>query len=373
MKLLKIILKGSIGNYNFGDDLLTYSICNYLDNLNIPIEITVLSKENYVGKLIKNLRIVSHDNAIGFYDFMVYAGGTQFASFNKQNNLLGYFTKNRIFYYLKNPITFFKRIRKKMLGGNILKYNSLAILGIGIGPFYEKDKYFNSTIELLKRSNMIAVRDVLSGDICKENSLPFIAGSDLVYSLPESFWEKFQYNSNNIRAIAVIIRDWEFSKEDASFSYKLNDLEYKNCKINFFSFCENRDKQSIEFLKKSGYSDSLKIWNPNTMTFDVFLNELSKFDIFITSRYHGAIVASLLKKPFISIGLDPKLEMVAKLFDMPCWKYPYSINKCHSLIKTVDEDYKNISLRYNSQLRNERNKNSHMMNVFKDLLVDNLE
>ncbi len=360
---MKVLIKGAFGNHNFGDDLLAYSICEYLHGLNKALEITILSNTEYLKNLIYDVKIVSHYEIEGSFDLLIFAGGTQFASFKKNSYFSTSYIKN-ILILLKNPNAFFAKVRKKILGTKF-NYDHLAIVGIGIGPFHTKDKYYYSSIKFLRNSNLLAVRDTLSEKTCVENSIKHIVGSDLVFSLPNSFWKNFQKGSYRSQTIAVIIRDWEYSKVNASFIYQLDNLKISNSCINFISFCEKRDKKCIEYLKKKGLSESIKIWDPSNMTFTNFLVELSEYDMFVTARYHGAIIASLLKKPFIAIGIEQKLTMVAELFDMPCWNYPYKIEECQTQINYVYEHYKNETQKIWEKVELEKEKNTKMMHNLK--------
>ena len=371
MKKVKILIKGAIGNSNFGDDLLTLSICKYLQSINISSETTIISEELYLNNHIQNIKIVSHNKVTGSYDIMLYAGGTQFASFTKKRIIIP--NINRFVFYFKNFNILYRKITEKVLKVIPFEYKFLAIVGIGIGPFYEKNNFFFSTINFLKKSDLLSVRDKLGSKICHDNLLDYTIGSDLVFSLPNSYWEDFRNDSNSINSIAIIIRDWDFSKNEGSYIFSLINLKYKNCKINFISFCEKKDKKAIEYIMSTVYGNSIKIWNPNIMTFNSFLNDLSRYDIFITSRYHGALIASLLMKPFISIGIEPKLTMVAELFEMPCWEFPYKIDQCQSFIENIDDNYTNMTQKISSYLKIEREKNVSMMNNLNNLIIKSLD
>ena len=113
--------------------------------------------------------------------------------------------------------------------------------------------------------------------------------------------------------------------------------------ITFFSFADYADQECCRYLS----SHNLKVnqWNPDQMTIDSYLSELQRYDLFVTARYHGAVVASLMKKPFITIGIEPKLEMIADLFDMPCWQTPYDVSECIDYVKIIESQYMQIQQR----------------------------
>lgn len=337
----KIVIKGCIGNRNFGDDLLIYAISLALNQMEDTCDYYFLTeKKNYLDKIIKNIKIV-RSNGLGCrFDTVLYAGGTQFASFkNTVSKSIPSF--RRIIYLILHLNILWTRILAK-IEPNAFSRRKILFIGIGIGPFYKKDKYYDSVIRLLKSADLMIVRDVLSQEICEKNQIKSILGSDLVYSLPLSFWYKYSGNRGKdpgVSSIAFIIRDWKFTDEGGTFLYRVKELTaYYN--ITFFSFADYADIESCKYLKENNI-DVIQ-WNPDIMTIGNYLNELQKHDLFITARYHGAVIASLMKKPFITIGIEPKLEMIAELFDMPCWRFPYDISECIDYIKVIEGQYLRI-------------------------------
>ena len=55
--------------------------------------------------------------------------------------------------------------------------------------------------------------------------------------------------------------------------------------------------------------------DPNNDNINDFIAKHYNFDLVITARFHGAVFASLIGKPFITIGIEPKLEMISIWFD----------------------------------------------------------
>lgn len=370
MKETKLLIKGAIGNYNFGDDLLSFSICQHINLLDKRHHLTLISDSQYLYKHIENIKIVNYYNLRGSYDMLIYAGGTQFASFGKKNQpkirIIKIIVSN-----LSNLNLLWSKIKNRIFGLQSYKYDKLAMLGIGIGPFFIKNSYYDSVISLLKKSDLISVRDKLSTSLCRENSISFIDGSDLVYSIPNSFWLEFKKQNEtkvNIKNIGIIIRDWEHSKEQASFIYKMNFFLNTKYKIQFFSFYKRQDVKCIQYLTDSGFGNSITIWDPENMSFHSIISMLSKNDLLITARYHGAIVASVLNIPFISIGIEPKLTMVADLFKMPCWNYPYKFDDCLYQINDLDLNYNQKINSIKLQVEKEIDKNNTMMDKFNSML-----
>lgn len=333
----KVIIRGAIGNRNLGDDLLTYAMVRLLQRMNIPPEITLVGSSKYLLNLVPGVRIKSYYELNGHFNLMVFAGGTQFASFGKK---LTYSSGiEAIINNLKNPGLILKKIGVKILKISFFRYDELAFLGIGIGPFSSFDSYYLNTIGLLRKSDALWVRDELSKSICESNDLSFDSGADLVYSMPNSTWQDFKRNRKGVKKIGIIVRDWEFSEANASFMFSLSDLAYKDAEITYYSFCKEKDEKCIKRLAEKGFDDDLIVWNPDEMSFDNFLELISQNDLIITARYHGAVIATLIDLPFISIAIEPKLEMVATLFNMPSWKYPYDLQYCLNFIEGIDNCY----------------------------------
>lgn len=331
----KVLIKGCVGNRNFGDDLLIYAVSLALEQISDKCDY-YFGADNikYLDRIVRKIRIVHTENQREKFDSILYAGGTQFASFKNTttNNLP---SLRRLVNLMLHPKTLWFKLLNRM-GFNMISYEKILLIGIGIGPFYKKDKYYNSVVELLRLSDMVIVRDVLSCEICNKNNIKHILGADLVYSLPLNFWEKYKNNRNENFSIAIIFRDWKFTDNEGAFIYKLKELNsYYN--IAFFSFADYADEECCQYLKNNDFE--IYQWDPDVMTLENYMNELQKYDLFVTARYHGAVVASLMKKPFITLGIEPKLEMIAELFNMPCWRFPYDVLECINYVKTIEDQY----------------------------------
>lgn len=369
----KVLVKGSIGNFNFGDDLLIFSMIKYLRSYNYDLEIEVFSRSAYISRFVEDAKLVGERDKRDSYDLLLYAGGTQFATFRKWKNQLFINYLDQIILLIKKPGKIIDKIKKIWSKRSPTIYTKIALVGVGIGPFFEHDSFFNKTMDLLKGSHFVAVRDVLSLEICKTNGVKCKNGSDLIFSLPEKYWIPFKTNVNKNKKIAIIIRDWDYSKEKASFIRQIAALAEGNETLRIISFCEPKDKKGINFLLKEGYGDRLDIWDPENMQIEDFLYHLASYDLFVTTRYHGALVAALMGKPFMSIGIEPKLTMVAEKFNMPIWNYPYSIDDFKKGIKIIDENYSAMTQSINDIVEVERDKNEEMLNDLNDLLDDILK
>lgn len=340
----RVLIRGCIGNKNFGDDLLIYAISLAMTQVSDKCDYYFLAENiKYLDNIVDDIKIVKSCELKGKFDAIIYAGGTQFASFKNKTDR-SFPAIKRLLYYIQNPGILCLRLLNK-LGLITFSYKKIIFVGIGVGPFYKKDNYYNSTIQLLQSAEILIVRDLLSCRICEENKIKYILGSDLVYSIPLYFWDKYKNNNHRnsrITSVAIIFRDWKFTDDDGKFIHSIVELT-KYHDITFFSFADYADQECYQYLVANNFN--VKQWEPNVMSLDSFMNELQKCDLFITARYHGAVVATLMNKPFITIGIEPKLEMIAELFEMPCWHYPYDISECMGYIKKIQGEYTQIQER----------------------------
>jgi hypothetical protein len=94
--------------------------------------------------------------------------------------------------------------------------------------------------------------------------------------------------------------------------------------VDFISFSKRSDALWAVRLEKRG--EHLAAWNPQEQTVAQFIELLRGYDAFITARYHGAVFASLLRRPVVCIQVEPKLRLIADLLGRGArlWHYPFS-------------------------------------------------
>ena len=83
------------------------------------------------------------------------------------------------------------------------------------------------------------------------------------------------------------------------------------------------------------------MWNPYRDRIESFLGFLSSYDLFVTARYHGAIFASILRKPVVAIEIENKLALVSELLKVGSrlWAYPFHAEQCLEHIAEFDRHY----------------------------------
>jgi len=219
-------------------------------------------------------------------------------------------------------------------------------LGIGLGPFYSKKKELEIK-QKLQGFEFLCCRDFSSVGYCDSWNIPSLFGSDLCY-LP--FFKK-RYNFNHVKSgnsklqIGIVLRDWHHNDlgnkiNGAIFEWiRLNNHLYD---ISFFVFSNIKDSSLIHKLKNIEGLKNKYIWDPATLSTSSFFEKMNSMDIFLTSRFHTAIFASIFCIPTICLIIDPKLSNLTKEIDgFFDWEADDSIQKLDDMINNIKENYDN--------------------------------
>lgn len=369
-KQYKVAILGGYGLRNFGDDALMY-ILNKVMTLEYKESniVYICTPDNYLRKIIKTKDIIDINSNYDLdTNILLYGGGTQFYSFRPKKKFI-----YRILLNIKNPFLLFQKLKKKILtlnGGHLRIINKTAALGIGVGPFLPSA---NKNIELNTKKlfldmDFVGVRDTYSFNKCKEWGLNNIQQyADLCYLMDDEFKLDNKRNTSSIKKIGVIVRDWIQTDEGAAYYDKIiplvSTLKQDGYEVNIVLFSQKRDLYWLEKLKDI---DNVIIWDPDNNNIQDFLKILDNFDLFITARYHGAVFSSLLGKPFISIVVEQKLEMISDLY-MDCsrkWAYPFEVKKCTKYVHEINQKYNKHKNNVISITRNQKELAQKMMNDF---------
>lgn len=342
-----IAIKGRYGYTNFGDDALmvaAYKIINRVFSTNPSIILN--GGSDYFNRLIPGVDTINADKRnMEKIDVIVLGGGTQFFSFQRSfiTGLLDKF-RQRI-QYLKHPNEFVRKLFQKMDIGPSTAPMMIAI-GIGIGPFENDCTKKERVRKLFKRFDYVAVRDGYSADLCKAWDISNTSVyADLCYlkgcwdTIPDNFStnEKSPY----IRKIGVIPRDWPHTKSGNAYAQSLLQTVHR-CNAS------GKEVDYILFGSDKGWTRRLKnvknkivTWNPETQSIAGFFKILSTYDAFVTSRFHGAVFASILGKPVVCIEIEQKLKMIADMLGEGArlWSHPFDVETCMNHITSLDKKY----------------------------------
>lgn len=341
-----IIIRGGYGFGNFGDDALMYTIVTELEE--VSRDVVLLCKNSvYIKKILPNTDVIDYDKLQEpiYSKLLVYGGGTQFYHFKKNKLNRGLITKllspNHYLSYFNKKILNKKYIENKF---QIREYaENVALVGVGVGPFeITNSEIEKSTAQLFRDSNFVGVRDSFamakSYEWGVENP---ILSPDICYSFKSNFLESYTNMSSEIKRIGIIVRDWNYANGGGEYYDKLinvsKELKEKGFVPQFILF---DTKSDTYWLSKKNELDMI-IWNPLMDSFDDFLEKISVFDLFITARFHGAIFASILQTPFITVEVEQKLKFIAEVYNesSSCWERPFDTSDLMNKIELINKDY----------------------------------
>jgi|GEM_PF-4035297 len=361
MKVIKneITVIGGYGGGNVGDDALMWNVIKWL-NVKFP-NITPLLVV-YDKKLILSvLSGLSYDVVDTFEDYsveskvIIYGGGTQFFHFTKDKKKSSIIKKG--FKFLLNPASFFKSL-KKHVSKKEVKSNHKFLLGIGFGPFISKETVeYAKFLNVLEDAEHLYVRDSNSFQYIPETFLGKITkGTDICYNrffkevLVEANPEKF----GNIKKTAIILRDWHYDNVDhEKLLLSLRQLisMKKEERFDLIFFCEQLDSNLKEKFRGLDNLDFWS-WDPSSNNLVGFFDRMKTYDLVITSRFHGAIFSALLDIPFITLEIEPKLNVPNQMYgNESILKEPFQLEKLVNLI-SIAKDNTIVSEDTNNQLIN---------------------
>lgn len=298
---MDILIRGYYGKGNFGDDALLVSAIDIIreqypnSNLYCDVDQSYLTQYSLSKPCLDN------------YDITFYGGGTQFFSFFEHS-----FFKKLEYILKKGKLikVISSKLRKKKPDSSIK-----VMIGMGLGPFVDPSVE-RKTKSILENAEVVHVRDDFSLEHCKKWGIQASKYVDLCF-----YTKRFNAMANRTNKekdsydIGFIVRDWEYRETDYlnSLIEAAKELQCSGVSSRFIIFSSKEDKKSRSRLITAGV-DFLE-WYDDESRFEDFMQELNSHSVFISARFHGAIFASLLNKPFAIISIDRKLDYYAGLFD----------------------------------------------------------
>lgn len=367
--MIKVTIKGAYGATNFGDDLLMDLFEKYFleEFSDIEINFEGMYETNYPERFLKK----SKYNSDSFeYDWLVFGGGTQFFAFNNhKKSILTLIIKG-----LKNPTKAIHKISKKIFKEKTIKQENqrsykTAFLGFGLGPFNNNEKKIESVIRILSNANFVGVRDNVSANYCKEWGVDASFGADIAFS------SYFNYNiespvvdkTQEKKKIGLIVRDWVWEETGRGYYEPLMKL-YKEENLDFdFQFIVFAPFKDPNWMKKLE-DESFVFWDPAKYSIEQFLGVMNSFDGFISSRFHGAIIGALLKKPVIAIEIEPKLRILTQDIPIiPLWQKPFDIVELKEQLNNL-----NYEIDYSEPLKKLKDRANYGFKEFCDFFNKNI-
>lgn len=232
---------------------------------------------------------------------------------------------------------------------NLLKTKMLFYIGVGA----ETDIHIIHK-DLMMLAALIAIRSPEGIEKVKKLNKNVIQIPDLVYSLYKKH-NKYQPNKSvlilpNICVVPQNNSDhwkynsWEHFKFE--FSQFLDYLVENKYKINFLPMCKNDEQNdnnaAIEIINAMKYRRLSHILNNNIDNIDAAIDIFSKYDVIITQRYHGIILAELATIPYIAIHHHDKLKQSylnsGKFVSYYSFSKQVMIDQFHSVQHKIDQN-----------------------------------
>jgi len=357
----RIRVVGAFGERNFGDDLLMWSMHRCLRAKNADARISVAVSEpresGYVQASLPFVQIERRFKPIpARWDVEILAGGTQFFSFPGRG-------------VAKPRAALWARIRALLRDEGALHAATRLLLrplmpvpdryavGIGVGPFLAGNELESRRV--LEGMQRIWLRDVESTEYPRkwglaqiEDGADICFGSDLLDLPPQSALPQ------RPRTVGVVIRGWGYATEAANFQIAMLDavrqLQAQGFEVRLFAFCEPADHEPIAYFKANGVE--VDTWDPERRSTGDYLAALQSCDFFITARFHGVVIASLLGRPAIGVAVDPKVrQMCAKLglHDF-VWEAPFDSQHLTPLVDAMRERWPDVVVTVERQRQQER-------------------
>ncbi len=334
----KIIILGAYGQENIGDEALLEVIVKNLKSLK-NVEISVNSSNPLKTRKCYGINSFHTSIKKDFWkkinkflnaDFIIYGGGTLLVELRKVN-----FNK-------KSPLyrAFIINIFSKILRKKVIYY--------GVGAEKVRDKISTNLIKsIVNLSNLCFLRDKHSYDVLKE----YGAKNDIKIGADPCFLYKPEFNLNkknlnkNI-CVLPLYRILEFDNYFQSYIQNLSDYAIKMsnegykiefCAMSLFPSDKINDEKIINLIKirigeNKNINYNIKIRSPKE-----FLKYLKKFDLVLSSRFHGLVFSVLNEIPIISLSNFEKNESLMNDYSLNEYSLNSSEVKSEKMVKLTHD------------------------------------
>lgn len=319
----KILIQGYYGFSNLGDDILLLVAYGWVKELFPYAEIVVFAnnpdtKQNlYISKLLNSKTRTINYSAQEHFDLIVHGGGGIHYDFERGSVsylLFNSFIRTIGAHLFLKAFKFYKRIKGKE---NITAGNRIGI-GIGVGLFTSSSKKFYSNIPILGDYDYLLVRDAASVERARSinKKVRVTQSSDLAFAT--DYWHtilKPKVEGNTLR-LGFVLRSWKYSDNHICEVIQIaSNLASQGIQITFYSFDVEHDRESLKLI---GSQHRVIIWEPEMVEVEDFFLEFQSEDLIITSRFHGAILASTFGVSSICLVIEPKLASVKEILATSC-------------------------------------------------------
>jgi polysaccharide pyruvyl transferase WcaK-like protein len=358
-----ILLIGTHGQYNWGDDILLDSFLhqlgpefNYFINSYDPES----TAKEYEGKYKVN-KVFHTTNELGALpkiifssDVVFFAGGTIIRELYKSSNRNKYSSMLMIL-----GLVFFSKIiaRKKVIMSNI-----------GVGPIPSKTSRFITKI-LLSMVDFASFRDNPSLELVKssgvKNKNMRVVPDCVFVNTPEYFYNGLRKVGStppetltlalNINYDIANLDNWNYFISNLAKSLNALNTQTPIKIIGLpmqIAFNKNNDVAMLEQFKKHIPDVPFELAVPKTRA--ELGSIIHRADIVLAERLHALIISAILSKPFIPLTYDVKVRSLVEILNMNDYsvdinsKFPEDeiLKKVKSLIKNREAVAKSLNQKY---------------------------
>lgn len=199
---------------------------------------------------------------------------------------------------------------------DLLKQKKIFYIGIGI----EADIH-PCHIDLMSSAELIATRSLEQLDRVKSINCNAIYIPDIVYSL-RHLVSKISKKTPSVLVlpnISVVPKHKDPYWKHASWNYFKSEfcqfldllVSHNKCKLNFFAMCQNKDLDdsfaAAEIINCMTARNNTYILD-EVNDFSEITKTFSQYDVIITQRFHGIVIADMVGVPFIAIHHHDKIK-----------------------------------------------------------------
>ncbi|WP_448563826.1 polysaccharide pyruvyl transferase family protein [Thalassotalea ganghwensis] len=333
------VIKGGYGLRNFGDDALMYYLVKSIENKHPGVNIALdCNKANYITKWLPNVTF-SKPYQVPQKAY-IYGGGTLYYSFPKKLESKPFIEK--VVLGVTHPSLVLNKLLAKSRRKNFEKSKVKKVMfGLGFGPFHVKNELYEQAILDAKGTDIVCVRDSKSYEFVTQHNANAFHGTDICFAKGIAS-KNTNNNSTEVKKIGVIIRDWNYGTEEDNYKDNLQEaitqIRKIGYKAQYIVFSDLRDNDWLNTLQEQ--QEDILIWNPDNDSIEYFMEKLSHFDLFISSRFHGVIFSTLLNIPAISVAIEPKLELVKENAICKVW-HPMrdGVDDLLSMVNDFNDNY----------------------------------
>lgn len=330
----KVLISGYYGYKNAGDDAILYSIKQSLRNLDVPVDISVLSHSKAKDRSIKEISLVQRFSIFGLIravarcDLLISGGGS----------LLQDKTSTRSLIYYLSVIRLAKFMDKKVI-----------IYANGIGPVYRSGNRHRVRRAVLK-ADIITLREASSRNELVDMGVvrPDVhVTADPVFLLESTHkdeaLEKLRkigiYGERPVLGVSVRklnIKDPFIHKMAELLDYAHDELGMDILFIIMQSPNDTKISQEVQaFMKAPSFMAGDKMSPQEIMAITGCMS------LVISMRLHTIVFAAKEKIPVLGIECDPKISYYQDILGMPSLGRPQAIDLVHAreMLRNMTKNY----------------------------------